>query len=134
MYMRNSLEIGFKLIMWHRLTNMLFIYLLIFIFILLLSYLYFCIWLVSLYTISKSLTRPPLIKTTECSCILCPIPGIYAVTSKPDVNRTRATFLSAELGFFGVVVYTLVQTPLLCGQLFKAGDFVFFTIFILSER
>jgi len=27
------------------------------------------------------------------------------------VSRTRATFLSAELGFFGVVVYTLVHTP-----------------------
>src|SRR6516164_7091122 len=25
--------------------------------------------------------------------------------------RTRATFLRAELGFFGVVVYTRVQTP-----------------------
>ena len=49
-----------------------------------------------------------------------------AVTSKPDVNLTRATFLNAELGFLGVVVYTLVQTPLLCGQLFKAGDLFFF--------
>ena len=29
---------------------------------------------------------------------------------------TLATFLNAEFGFFGVVVYTQVQTPLLCGQ------------------
>jgi len=35
---------------------------------------------------------------------LCPTPGIYAVTSTPFVNRTRATFLNAEFGFFGVEV------------------------------
>src|SRR3954468_464155 len=29
----------------------------------------------------------------------------------PLVRRTRATFRSAELGFFGVVVYTRVHTP-----------------------
>jgi hypothetical protein len=29
---------------------------------------------------------------------------MYAVTSKPFVSRTRATFRSAEFGFFGVVV------------------------------
>jgi hypothetical protein len=28
---------------------------------------------------------------------------------------------SAEFGFLGVVVYTLVQTPLLCGQASNAG-------------
>jgi hypothetical protein len=37
------------------------------------------------------------------------------------VNRTRATFRSAELGFFGVVVYTRVQTPRRCGQACNAG-------------
>ena len=37
----------------------------------------------------------------------------FEVTSKPFVRRTRATFLIAELGFLGVVVYTLVQPPLL---------------------
>jgi hypothetical protein len=31
----------------------------------------------------------------------------------------------AEFGFLGVVVYTLVHTPLLCGQEFKAGDLDF---------
>jgi hypothetical protein len=31
----------------------------------------------------------------------------------------------AELGFFGVVVYTRVHTPLRCGHEFKAGDFDF---------
>jgi hypothetical protein len=29
----------------------------------------------------------------------------------PFVKRTRATFLRAEFGFLGVVVYTRVQTP-----------------------
>src|SRR4051794_19353210 len=29
----------------------------------------------------------------------------------PLVRRTRATLRSAELGFFGVIVYTRVQTP-----------------------
>src|SRR4051795_10949085 len=31
------------------------------------------------------------------------------------VMRTRATLRSAEFGFFGVVVYTRVQTPRRCG-------------------
>ena len=31
-------------------------------------------------------------------------PGMYAVTSKPLESLTLATFLSAEFGFFGVVV------------------------------
>ena len=47
-----------------------------------------------------------------------------AVTSKPEVRRTRATLRSAELGFFGVEVYTRVQTPRRSGQDFKAGDLV----------
>ncbi|VXD17131.1 conserved hypothetical protein [Marinoscillum sp. 108] len=29
----------------------------------------------------------------------------------------------AELGFLGVVVYTLVHTPLRCGHESRAGDF-----------
>src|SRR5215212_12267738 len=33
----------------------------------------------------------------------------------PLVRRTRATLRSAEFGFFGVVVYTRVQTPRRCG-------------------
>ena len=45
-------------------------------------------------------------KTTECSCKVCPSPGIYAVTSIPFERRTRAIFLRAELGFFGVTVRT----------------------------
>jgi hypothetical protein len=40
------------------------------------------------------------------------------------VSLTRATFLSAEFGFFGVVVYTLVHTPRLWGQLMSAGALV----------
>src|SRR5580658_8151958 len=63
--------------------------------------------------------------TIECSCRLCPTPGIYVVTSIPLVSRTRATFRSAELGFFGVEVYTRVQTPRFWGQLCSAGLAVF---------
>src|SRR3954468_2341586 len=33
----------------------------------------------------------------------------------PLVSRTRAILRSAELGFFGVIVATRVQTPLRCG-------------------
>jgi hypothetical protein len=47
------------------------------------------------------------------------------VTSWPFVKRTRATFRSAEFGFFGVVVYTRVQTPRLCGQPCNAGTSLF---------
>ena len=43
------------------------------------------------------------------------------MTSNPLVRRTRATFRSAELGFFGVVVYTRVQTPRFCGFDLSAG-------------
>jgi len=41
------------------------------------------------------------------------------------VSLTLATFLSAELGFLGVVVYTRVQTPRFCGQALKAGALFF---------
>src|SRR6201996_4988017 len=43
------------------------------------------------------------------------------MTSKPLVRRTRATLRSAEFGFFGVVVYTRVQTPRFCGLSCRAG-------------
>src|ERR1700726_3693190 len=66
-------------------------------------------------TPGRSLTRPPRTSTTECSCRLCPSPGMYAVTSIEPEMRTRATLRSAEFGFFGVVVYTRVQTPRRCG-------------------
>ena len=61
----------------------------------------------------------------ECSCKLCPTPGMYVVTSMPLVRRTRATFRSAEFGFFGVEVYTLVHTPRFCGHDSRAGLAVF---------
>src|SRR5918997_4610714 len=63
----------------------------------------------------RSFTRPPRISTIECSWRLWPSPGMYVVTSIPLVRRTRATLRSAEFGFFGVVVYTRVQTPRRCG-------------------
>src|SRR5436309_12361759 len=49
---------------------------------------------------------------------------MYAVTSMPLVSLTRATFRSAEFGFFGVLVYTRVQTPRRCGAPFSAGVLV----------
>src|SRR5215210_9235111 len=42
----------------------------------------------------------------------------------PFVSRTRATLRKAEFGFFGVVVYTRVQTPRFCGAPRRAGVFV----------
>src|SRR5262245_20428837 len=48
---------------------------------------------------------------------------MYAVTSTPLESRTRATFRSAEFGFFGVIVLTTVQTPRFCGQPCMAGCF-----------
>jgi hypothetical protein len=41
----------------------------------------------------------------------------------PFVSRTRATFLRAELGFFGVVVKTFKQTPRLKGEEDDMGRF-----------
>src|SRR3954471_11957674 len=49
---------------------------------------------------------------------------MYAVISMPLVSRTRATLRSAEFGFFGVLVYTRVQTPRRWGAPFSAGVFV----------
>src|SRR6201993_574334 len=45
------------------------------------------------------------------------------MTSNPLVRRTFATLRSAEFGFFGVVVYTRVQTPRFCGFCSIAGTF-----------
>src|SRR5688572_14899475 len=47
------------------------------------------------------------------------------MTSKPLVRRTLHTLRRAEFGFFGVVVYTRVQTPRLSGDPANAGTFVF---------
>src|SRR5579884_3889971 len=59
----------------------------------------------------------------ECSCRLCPSPGMYAVTSMPLDRRTRATLRSAEFGFLGVMILTCRQTPFFCGQPCMAGCF-----------
>src|ERR1700716_163570 len=56
---------------------------------------------------------------------------MYAVTSIWLVSFTRATFRSAEFGFFGVVVYTRVHTPRRCGLPLSAAVF---TLAILSRR
>src|SRR3989338_2399406 len=70
-----------------------------------------------------SLTRPPRTSTTECSCRLCPSPGMYAVISLPLVRRTRAIFRIAEFGLRGVLVVTRVHTPRLNGELYAFGRF-----------
>jgi hypothetical protein len=57
---------------------------------------------------------------------------MYAVTSIPLVSLTRATFLSAELGFLGVVVYTRKHTPRFWGEPLSAGVAAFFFILVLS--
>src|SRR3982751_1803952 len=67
--------------------------------------------------------------TSECSCRLCPTPGMYVVTSIPLVRRTRATLRSAEFGFFGVCVNTRTQTPRFCGLFCSAGLLVFVRTF-----
>ena len=46
------------------------------------------------------------------------------MTSTPLVSLTLATLRKAELGFFGVVVYTRVHTPRLWGAPRSAGVLV----------
>src|SRR4051794_17917685 len=53
------------------------------------------------------------------------MPGMYAVTSIPEVRRTLATLRKAEFGFLGVVVNTRVHTPRRCGEPLRAGVLVF---------
>src|SRR5438445_6654604 len=72
------------------------------------------------FTDGRSGTAPPSTRTTECSWRLCPMPGMYAVTSMPFERRTRAILRRAEFGFFGVIVRTTVQTPRFCGAPFES--------------
>ena len=53
------------------------------------------------------------------------------LTFLEKVIRTLATLRIAELGFFGVVVYTLKQTPRLCGQESNALDLLWEVNFFL---
>src|SRR3954467_7549864 len=52
------------------------------------------------------------------------------MTSTLFVKRTFATLRIAELGFLGVVVYTLVQTPRRCGHESKAADLLLLVGFV----
>ncbi|AAM87526.1 hypothetical [Yersinia pestis KIM10+] len=56
------------------------------------------------------------------------------MTSKPLVKRTRQTLRSAELGFFGVVVYTRVHTPRFCGHASNAGTLLLATFMLRGLR
>ena len=60
--------------------------------------------------------------TANGSTVTITAPGIYAVTSRPLVKRTRATLRKAEFGFFGVLVITWRHTPRRCGHFVSAGD------------
>src|SRR5699024_2798741 len=74
-------------------------------------------------TPGRSFTRPPRTSTIECSWMLWPSPGMYAVTSVPVDSFIRAILRSAEFGFRGVWVLPLVQTPLRWAHPFIAGVF-----------
>ena len=50
---------------------------------------------------------------------------MYDVTSLPLESRTRATLRSAELGFFGVTVFTWRHTPRFCGHAARSLTFDF---------
>lgn len=69
----------------------------------------------------KSCVLPPLTMTTECSCKLCPSPGMYAMMALPVLSLTLATLRMAEFGFLGLTVYTLLQTPFFWYEPCKAG-------------
>ena len=72
--------------------------------------------LIILYFIpGQSWTLPPSNNTTPCSCNTARSPGIYAVITLPLLSFNSAHFLFPELGFFGLRVNTLRQTPFLCG-------------------
>ena len=45
-----------------------------------------------------------------------PSPGMYPQTILPVLNLIFATFRSAEFGFLGFIVRTLVHTPFNCGR------------------
>eukprot|EP00416_Gambierdiscus_australes_P016650 CAMPEP_0171077286 /NCGR_PEP_ID=MMETSP0766_2-20121228/13939_1 /TAXON_ID=439317 /ORGANISM="Gambierdiscus australes, Strain CAWD 149" /LENGTH=76 /DNA_ID=CAMNT_0011534329 /DNA_START=300 /DNA_END=530 /DNA_ORIENTATION=- len=51
--------------------------------------------------------------TTECTCRLWPMPGMYVLTMRPLDSRTYATLRRPELGFLGDVTKTFVHTPFL---------------------
>ena len=42
----------------------------------------------------------------------------------PLESLTRATFRTAEFGFFGFIVKTREQTPFFCGQFWRSGELV----------
>ena len=56
-----------------------------------------------------------------------------AIISALLVHLILATFRTAELGFFGALVYTREQTPCFCGQAPKAGFFLVIDFFFLLE-
>jgi hypothetical protein len=77
-------------------------------------------------TPGKSFTLPPLTNTIECSCKLCPSPGMHSL----HYHLSHATLRIAEFGFFGVVVNTRTN-PSSWGQESKATDLLFLVIWVL---
>ncbi len=66
-------------------------------------------------TPGRSCVRPPSMRTTLCSCKVCPSFGINAVNSFPFDNLTRQHFLWAEFGFFGFRIIVCSTIPFICG-------------------
>ena len=85
------------------------------------------------FTPGRSLVRPPRTITIEWLCNECPSPGIYAVIVFLVDNLTLATFLKAELGFFGAFTSTLITIPFAIGLPLRAGVFDFLTGFFLGR-
>jgi hypothetical protein len=63
-----------------------------------------------------------------------PTPGIRAVRRRELVKVTFATCRTAEFGFLGDIVATLLTIPLICGRPFKAGVLLKFNgLYFLSR-
>ena len=72
-------------------------------------------------TPGKSLARPPSINTLLYFEHKYPRPGNRAVRRRPLLRSTFATWRTAELGFFGDIVASLVTIPFACGHFFNIG-------------
>lgn len=72
-------------------------------------------------TPGRSFARPPSTKTRLYLEQRYPLPGKRAVSLRLLLRSILATCLTAELGFFGDIVVTLVTIPFACGHFFNIG-------------
>src|SRR5687768_10750843 len=84
--------------------------------------------MMSYRTAGRSRTRPPGTGTIERSCRLWPSQEMYAVVSRPYEIRTRAILRSEKIGFFGVIVFTMRQTPRFSGLFSRTWDLDYYFI------